>query len=57
LQQQSSPQQSSQQPSSQPQLASQQPSSHPQDFSQQHDGSHESQPQPLPSILSNMPAP
>jgi hypothetical protein len=46
-QQQSSPQQSSAQQSSQ----------QPQDFSQQHDGSHESQPQPLPSILSNMPAP
>jgi hypothetical protein len=35
----------------------QQSSLQPQDFSQQHDGSHESQPQPLPSILSNMPAP
>jgi hypothetical protein len=56
------PQQVSQHGSLHPQLASQQPLlqqsfGHPHDFSQQQDGSQQSQPQPLPSILSIRPAP
>jgi hypothetical protein len=56
------PQPLSQHGSLHPQLASQQPLpqqsfGHPHDFSQQQDGSQQSQPQPLPSILSIRPAP